>query len=456
MKRLFALRKASAAAACSSSASRGSTRGAAPPTCCNIGHAREQAAAASVLQRDQMQLAAVGSVLQKMCAAIPLLNHPSPFTHSCAALCTAAFRPRHYLRVYRGGDEARGAAFTRARRSGGSGRHKETESYVFSSPTSEESARRQPKSPARTMECGAKASSAPLPVFTTIKESQALISRFHTVQKYLAAVEVDSTLSLRAKDTRRRALQAELRALGGLPAYQRASIFGATTEENGAFNSGVWVHNELLAMAALPPAHGAPRLRLLDVGALQDHWSPHAHMVDATAIDLNPQHPSVIRADFFDFPPLPAAGSAPAFDAIVLSLVLNFVGDPRRRGVMLQRCAALLPLGGALFIVIPAACITNSRYMNHALFLRILQAAGFELSRHKITPKLALYALRRAACSVTDDEKANLGCRRLCRSGQQRNNFAVLIGGEWGAAAAGNRSKLKPAAHASGKLNVQK
>jgi 25S rRNA (adenine2142-N1)-methyltransferase len=299
-----------------------------------------------------------------------------------------------------------------------------------------------------------------LPSFTSIKQSQALIARFHTIQKQLAAVEADSTLKPPARDKRRRDLQAELRALGGLPAYQHASLFGATAEESGAFNSGVWVFNELHCMGLLPHADAPPppqkgfgsqRLRLLDVGALQDHWSPHAHLVEATAIDLNPQHPSVVRADFFDFPPLPAAGEAAAFDALVLSLVLNFVGDPRRRGAMLQRCAGLLPPGGALFVVIPAACITNSRYMNHVMFVRILQAVGFQLSRHKITPKLALYALRRSDCAVTDDETAGLGCRRLCRTGQHRNNFAVLIGGEWGAAAPGNRSKLKPAAETSKK-----
>jgi 25S rRNA (adenine2142-N1)-methyltransferase len=191
------------------------------------------------------------------------------------------------------------------------------------------------------------------------------------VQKNLAAAEADRTLSQQVRDKRRRDLEAELLALGGLPAYQHASLFGATAEESGAFNSGVWVYNELHAMNLLPPADGRRRLRLLDVGALQDHWSAHAQFVDAVAIDLNPQHPNVRRADFFDFPPVPTAG-APAFDALVLSLVLNFVGDARRRGVMLQRCAALLPPGGALFVIIPAACITNSRYMNHLLFLRIL------------------------------------------------------------------------------------
>ena len=44
-----------------------------------------------------------------------------------------------------------------------------------------------------------------------------------------------------------------------------------------------------------------------------------------------------------------------------LSLVLNFVGDPARRGEMLAKCAALLPVGGLLFFVLPSACVENSR-----------------------------------------------------------------------------------------------
>ncbi len=272
--------------------------------------------------------------------------------------------------------------------------------------------------------------------FRSIKDSQALISSFHTLQKYLAAVDVDPTLlSEAAREKRRCEIRAKLEALGGLDAYQKASIFGATADESGAFNSGVWVKNELRHMGLLPPRSPA-RLRLLDVGAVQDHWSPHATTVDAMAIDLNPQHPSVRRADFFDFPPLPK-DSSEAFDALVLSLVLNFVGDPRRRGAMLERCAALLRPGGALFLVLPAACITNSRYMKHALLLRILRVVGFELASHKLTPKLALYAFTRSiAPAAPGAARAALASRKLCRGGQQRNNFAIILGAGGGAGGA--------------------
>ncbi len=365
----------------------------------------------------------------------------------------AAVRARHHLHLRRPFAWTRGAPVERSKRIRANPRSETTlpaaDATCSSSYQSEERAKFEDDLARQKATSQTQASAVSLPTFTSIKQSQALIARYHTIQKQLAAVEADSTLKPLAREKRRHDLQAELQALGGLPAYQQASLFGATAEESGSFNSGVWVKSELYAMGLLPPGQGQRRLRLLDVGALQDHWSPHAHLVEAMAIDLNPRHPSVLRADFFDFPPLPPTGTAPVFDALILSLVLNFVGDPRRRGAMLERCAALLPPGGALFVVIPAACITNSRYMNHVLFVRILHAVGFQLSRHKITPKLALYALRRSACEASGEEVAGLGSRRLCRTGQHRNNFAVLIGGEWGAAAPGNRSKLRlPAAKA--------
>ena len=93
---------------------------------------------------------------------------------------------------------------------------------------------------------------------------------------------------------------------------------------------------------------------------------------------------------------------------------------------MLRRCAALLRPGGALFVVLPVACVTNSRYMKHALLLRILRAVGFDLVRSKLTPKLALYAFVRRAGA--DDVVAAQAClRKLVRGGSTRNNFSIIL-----------------------------
>ena len=63
------------------------------------------------------------------------------------------------------------------------------------------------------------------------------------------------------------------------------------------------------------------RLRLLDVGALTNHYLAYADLIECTAIDLNPMHPSVVKKDFFDLDPLDHR-----FDVVVLSLVINFLG----------------------------------------------------------------------------------------------------------------------------------
>lgn len=93
------------------------------------------------------------------------------------------------------------------------------------------------------------------------------------------------------------------------------------------------------------------------MGALTNHYLEYGAWLDITAIDLNPRHPSVQRCDFFEYPLTPPD----RFDAIVLSLVVNFVGQHAKRGEMLWRCRHLLRAGGWLFLILPLAC-TRHRY----------------------------------------------------------------------------------------------
>ena len=46
---------------------------------------------------------------------------------------------------------------------------------------------------------------------------------------------------------------------------------------------------------------------------------------------------------------------------------VNFEGDPRRRGEMLRAARTLLNDKGMglMFLVLPLACLDNSRYLNH-------------------------------------------------------------------------------------------
>jgi hypothetical protein len=98
----------------------------------------------------------------------------------------------------------------------------------------------------------------------------------------------------------------------------------------------------------------------------------------------------VTQADLLTFK------SATLFDVVVLSLVVNFEGDPRARGRMLLAARNLLsvheenperakdskaalssssaaqaasasPLG-LCFVILPLACVENSRYLSRPLF----------------------------------------------------------------------------------------
>ena len=67
-------------------------------------------------------------------------------------------------------------------------------------------------------------------------------------------------------------------------------------------------------------------LCLLDVGALGRNYVKESKWIQVDAIDLNSQNPHIRQIDFFDFNPVID------YDIVALALVVNFVGDPRKRG----------------------------------------------------------------------------------------------------------------------------
>ena len=89
------------------------------------------------------------------------------------------------------------------------------------------------------------------------------------------------------------------------------------------------------------------------------------------------------------------------FDIISLSLVLNFVPTDGGRGEMLKRTCLFLDKRAsrgmsellqrtfpALFLVLPAACITNSRYMNEERLTLMMASLGYVLLKVRQTDKL--------------------------------------------------------------------
>ena len=150
------------------------------------------------------------------------------------------------------------------------------------------------------------------------------LHQYHALTKYISQARADATLSTAARAAKIAALEQQRQALGGIDAYQRASLAGESTAAYAAFNASKWVLAYPAVAAALkrvssqsaPVASGASDasgsahagkkghsasaagarnsgVRLLDVGALCNHYRdiPHLH---PTAIDLRPQVCAVI------------------------------------------------------------------------------------------------------------------------------------------------------------------
>lgn len=72
--------------------------------------------------------------------------------------------------------------------------------------------------------------------------------------------------------------------------------------------------------------------RLLEIGALyHDNYAGCSNWINNHPIDLQSGHPGVLQQDFFQRP-LPL-DSLDHFDIVSCSLVLNFVSEPKKRGM---------------------------------------------------------------------------------------------------------------------------
>ena len=124
------------------------------------------------------------------------------------------------------------------------------------------------------------------------------------------------------------------------------------------------------------------------------------------------------------------------FDAVVLSLVVNFVGDPRARGNMIALSAhkRVLRKGGLLFITLPLACLENSRYMNATRFRKLVCELGFEVVVETCTSKLYRGAFR-STCPFENYDvstrtfkfKTEFPRKHLRKDKVKRNNFCVML-----------------------------
>ncbi|KAI7424738.1 nucleolus protein [Hortaea werneckii] len=228
-------------------------------------------------------------------------------------------------------------------------------------------------------------------------------------------------------------LKKRIEELGGLESYQQASIQGQAKDRGG--DSSVVLMEWLKSMSNSTQADSS-KLRLLEVGALSTkNACSKSVMFDIERIDLNSQAEGIKQQDFMDRP-LPSSNSE-RFDIISLSLVLNYVPDAEGRGEMLRRTCQFLRTEGstapandtktpfpALFLVLPAPCIFNSRYMNEERLMCIMASLGYILLRFKHTHKL-IYTLWQLRDEPTPDSQSFH--KEEVNPGGNRNNFSVVL-----------------------------
>ncbi|WEW56283.1 25S rRNA (adenine2142-N1)-methyltransferase [Emydomyces testavorans] len=258
------------------------------------------------------------------------------------------------------------------------------------------------------------------------KATRNLIRSHHQLQKARARALADGNQELVCE------LDKKIVTLGGIESYQMASKKGQSKERGGDSSKILmeWLKPTLDELKS-----SQSRLRLLEVGALSTRNAcSTVSFVDVTRIDLHSQEPGILPQDFMERP-LPATDME-KFHVISLSLVLNYVPDPTTRGEMLRRTTTFLlstlptssqslnELTPCLFLVLPAACLLNSRYFTEKRLEDIMSSLGYSLIRKKLTSKL-IYQLWKYNCPV--EQKACEFKKEMLNPGSVRNNFTVIL-----------------------------
>lgn len=257
--------------------------------------------------------------------------------------------------------------------------------------------------------------------------TRTLIRSHHQLNKQLESARA------KGKDAEVAELQKKIDDLGGLKSYQQASIQGQSNDRGG--------DSSAVLMKWLEPSSGVltkldPKLRLLEVGALSaSNLCSRSGCFEVQCIDLNSQGEGILQQDFMERP-LPKS-SADKFDVISLSLVLNYVPDATGRGEMLKRTCQFLDtrhridrgpevqaVCPALFLVLPAPCVTNSRYMNETRLREIMTSLGYTMLQRKQTAKLVYYLWQ---LKGTPKETKVEFPKKEVNPGATRNNFSIVL-----------------------------
>jgi len=257
------------------------------------------------------------------------------------------------------------------------------------------------------------------------RSSRALIRRFHVLLKKKAQLQAQGVNVQNSTQTLAE-IEEGIEALGGLSAYQRMSDIGQGDDRGGGSQK---VLVSWLKAMGMSDRAGKNRLRLLEVGALKpDNYRSCSSWVDCTPIDLRSRHPSITEQDFLL---MDEDKNREMWDVISLSLVLNFVPEPKDRGRMLMLAHTMLSQGGHLFLVLPLPCVQNSRYLTCEHLKALLAQIGFIEIEEKCKSggRMAYLLFQKVGASgeTRSGRVETFLTKKVLQTGKNRNNFCILL-----------------------------
>lgn len=259
------------------------------------------------------------------------------------------------------------------------------------------------------------------------KATRTLIRSHHTLQKLRAKAVAEGD------EAKADAIAKEIEERGGIEKYQHASLLGQSSDRGGDSSRILMDWLVPIVPALKEHASDGQQMRMLEIGALSTtNACSNSRLFEMERIDLNSQAAGIKQQDFMTRP-LPN-DTKDKFDIISLSLVLNYVPDAIGRGEMLLRTLEFLKIPHhldsccqeffpSLYLVLPAPCITNSRYLDESKLEMIMDSFGYIMVKKKLSNKLVYYLWRRVSFSTkrTNFKKVEI------RSGKDRNNFSIVL-----------------------------
>jgi len=191
-------------------------------------------------------------------------------------------------------------------------------------------------------------------------KTRSVIRKFHVLLKLRRKLEGQP-----GAERELSTIEEQINGLGGLDTYQTMSQQGQSAERGGGTETVLidWLEDivkenplrEGQKLRLVYPGAALPSgcidqawLRLLEVGALKaDNYRGCRSWIENTPIDLNSKDPGVKQQDFLE---MSEDGNARNWDVLSLSLVLNFVPDPKERGaeIFLPRIPFTLTILGRM------------------------------------------------------------------------------------------------------------